>query len=122
MMSDHAADHSTGDHAVDIDKHVKVYITVFVTLMILTMVTVAISRLHLSVPIAVSIALFVAIVKGSLVAAYFMHLVAEKKLIYAVLALTVAFFVVLLAVPVLTHENGFWIPQVDQAHTADEHK
>lgn len=121
-MSDHAADHSTDDHAVDIDKHVKVYITVFVALMVLTIVTVAISRLHLSVPIAVTIALFVAIVKGSLVAGYFMHLFSEKKLIIAVLALTVAFFVVLLALPVLTHENGFWIPQVEQAHSDDAHK
>jgi len=73
---------------------------------------------------AVTIALFVAIVKGSLVAGYFMHLVSEKKLIYAVLALTVAFFVVLLALPVLTHENGFWIPEAaaPAAHTDAEHK
>jgi cytochrome c oxidase subunit 4 len=106
-MSDHAAASTTGDHAVDIDKHVKVYISVFVALMVLTIVTVAISRLHLSVPIAVTVALLVAIVKGSLVACYFMHLVSEKKLIYAVLALTVAFFVVLLALPVLTTSNGF---------------
>ena len=35
-----------------------------------------------------------------------MHLVSEKKLIYAVLALTVAFFVVLLALPVLTHKTA----------------
>lgn len=104
MMSDHAA---TGDHAVDIDKHVKVYITVFVALMVLTLVTVAISYLDLSVPIAVTVALFVAIVKGSLVAGYFMHLVSEKKLIYAVLALTVAFFIALMALPVLTTSNGF---------------
>jgi hypothetical protein len=35
----------------------------------------------------------------------------------------VAFFVVLMALPVLTHENGFWIPQaVDQTHTVEEHK
>ncbi|MBY0497747.1 MAG: cytochrome C oxidase subunit IV family protein [Cyanobacteria bacterium] len=124
-MSDHAADHSTDDHAVDIDKHVKVYITVFVTLMVLTVVTVAISRLHLSVPVAVTIALFVALVKGSLVAGYFMHLVSEKRLIYAVLALTAAFFVVLLALPVLTHEDGFWIPQAAEpaaAHPEAEHK
>ena len=121
-MSDHAADHSTGDHAVDIDKHVKVYIAVFVALMILTIVTVAISRLHLSVPMAVTIALFVAIVKGGLVAGYFMHLASERKLIYAVLALTVAFFVVLLALPVLTHEDGFWIPQAEPVHTEDAHK
>jgi hypothetical protein len=51
-----------------------------------------------------------------------MHLVSEKKLILAVLALTFAFFFVLLALPVLTHENGFWIPQVEQAHTEDTHK
>ena len=111
MTSDHAAASTTSDHAVDIDKHVRVYITVFVALMVLTIVTVAISYLDLSVPIAVTVALFVAIVKGSLVAGYFMHLVSEKKLIYAVLALTVAFFVALLALPVFTHSNGFWIPE-----------
>ena len=99
----------TSDHAVDIDKHVKVYITVFVSLMVLTVVTVAISRFHLPIPIAVSVALLVALIKGSLVACYFMHLISEKKLIYAVLLLTVAFFIALLALPVVTHSNGFWI-------------
>ena len=106
-MTDHAA--TPDDHAADIDKHVRVYIMVFVALMVLTVITVAISRLHLSVPLAVTVALIVAIVKGSLVACYFMHLVSEKKLIYAVLAVTAAFFVVLLALPVFTHSNGFWI-------------
>jgi caa(3)-type oxidase subunit IV len=61
------------------------------------------------VPIAVTIALIVATIKGSLVACYFMHLISEKKLIYAVLALTVAFFAVLLALPVLTYSDGYWI-------------
>jgi cytochrome c oxidase subunit 4 len=108
MTSDHAAE-LTGDHAVDIDKHVKIYITVFVALMALTIITVAISRVHLPVPIAVSVALLVAIVKGSLVACYFMHLISEKKLIYAVLVLTVVFFAALLALPVVTMHNGFWL-------------
>ena len=99
----------TTDHAADIDRHVKVYITVFVALMVLTIVTVAISRLHLSVPIAVTVALLVATIKGSLVACYFMHLISEKKLIYAVLGLTVVFFIALLALPVFTHSNGYWI-------------
>jgi cytochrome c oxidase subunit 4 len=99
----------TSDHAVDIDKHVRVYITVFVALMVLTIITVAISRLHLSVPIAVAVALFVAIIKGSLVAGYFMHLVSEKKLIYAVLVLTAVFFAALLALPVFTVSDGYWI-------------
>jgi cytochrome c oxidase subunit 4 len=108
-MSDHAADAMTSHHAVDIDRHVRVYITVFVALMILTIVTVAISRVHLAMPIAITIALVVAIIKGSLVACYFMHLISEKRLIYAVLILTVVFFTALMALPVLTHSNGYWI-------------
>ena len=97
------------DHAADIDRHVRIYITVFVALMVLTIVTVAVSYLDLSVPMAVAVALLVATVKGTLVACYFMHLVAEKKFIYVVLAMTAFFFLVLLAVPMLTHSNGFWI-------------
>ena len=104
MTTDHAA-----DHAADIDKHVRIYITVFVSLMALTIITVAISRFHLREPIAVSVALLVATIKGSLVACYFMHLISEKKLILAVLVLTTVFFVVLLALPVVTHVDGFWI-------------
>jgi cytochrome c oxidase subunit 4 len=99
----------TSDHAVDIDKHVRIYITVFAALMVLTIVTVAISRFHLPVHQAVTIALIVATIKGSLVACYFMHLISEKKLIYAVLALTAVFFIALLALPVVTVHDGFWI-------------
>jgi cytochrome c oxidase subunit IV len=109
MTSDHGATPMSGDHAIDIDRHVRVYITVFVALMVLTIVTVGVSRLHLSVPVAVTVALIVATIKGSLVACYFMHLISEKKLIYAVLALTVVFFIALLALPVVTHSNGYWI-------------
>src|SRR5918993_2252179 len=101
----------TSDHAADIDRHVRVYITVFVALMVLTIVTVAVSRVHLSVPMAVTVALVVATIKGSLVACYFMHLISEKKVIYAVLVLTAAFFVALLALPAITHGNGYWIPE-----------
>jgi len=100
----------TSDHAaVDIDRHVRVYITVFVALMALTIITVAVSRLHLALPIAVTVALLVAIIKGSLVACYFMHLISEKKLIYGVLTLTAVFFLALLALPAVTHSNGYWI-------------
>ncbi len=126
MSSDHGAttDHAAHDPA-EIDKHVRVYITVFVALMALTVITVAVSYLDLSTPMAVSVALFIATIKGALVAGYFMHLFTEKKLITAVLALTVAFFVVLLALPILTHSDGFWIPEVvdqTQTHTGAEHK
>src|SRR5258708_40019838 len=96
-------------HAGAIDRHVRLDITVFAAPMALTIITVAVSYLHLPLPIAVTVALLVATIKGSLVACYFMHLISEKKLIYAVLLLTVAFFVALLSLPVLTVRNGFWI-------------
>ena len=112
MASDHAAAASiTGDHAADIDRHVRIYITVFVALMALTLITVAVSYLDLSTPMAIAVALFIATVKGTLVAGYFMHLVSEKRLIYAVLVITVIKFVALLALPALTHSNGYWIAE-----------
>ena len=109
MTSDHAAASMTSDHVVDIDRHVRVYITVFVALMVLTLITVAVSYLDLSISTAVTVALLIATIKGSLVACYFMHLISEKKLIYAVLILTAAFFVALLLLPVLTVSDSFGI-------------
>lgn len=106
-MSEHAA--APGHDPAEIDRHVKIYISVFVALMVLTIITVAISYLHLSMPVAVTLALLVAIVKGSLVACYFMHLISERKLIYAVLVLTIVFFAALMTLPVITHNNGYWI-------------
>jgi cytochrome c oxidase subunit IV len=111
-MTEHVAtsDHAAAGHdAADIDRHVRVYITVFVALMALTIITVAISYLDLSTPVAIGVALFVATIKGSLVACYFMHLISEKKLIYAVLVITVIKFIALLALPALTHGNSFGI-------------
>ncbi len=87
---------------VDIDKHVRTYFLVFGALLVGTGVTVAASYLDVSVPLAIAIGLFIASVKASLVACFFMHLIDEKKLIHWALLLTVAFFVVLMAVPLLT--------------------
>jgi cytochrome c oxidase subunit 4 len=110
MTSDHAAGIAS-DHAAEIDRHVRVYISVFVALMVLTIITVAVSYLDLPLAGAVAVALLVATIKGALVACYFMHLISEKKLIYAVLVLTVVFFIALLALPVVTHSNGYWIDE-----------
>ncbi|HUR35654.1 MAG TPA: cytochrome C oxidase subunit IV family protein [Vicinamibacterales bacterium] len=109
MTTNHAVDAMASDHAADIDRHVRTYITVFAALMVLTIVTVAISRFHFPVPVAVTVALIVAAVKGSLVACYFMHLISEKRLIYAVLLVTAVFFVALVALPLFSYHDGFWI-------------
>ena len=94
------------DHAVDIDRHVKTYIIVFLSLMVLTVVTVAANfMLHLSVGATIALALFIASVKASLVACYFMHLISERKLIYWVLAFTVFNFLGMLLIPILTESD-----------------
>jgi cytochrome c oxidase subunit IV len=109
MASDHSAVSMPHHDPAEIDKHVRVYIIVFVALMALTIVTVAVSYLDLPPAMAVTVALFVASIKGALVACYFMHLISEKKLIYAVLVITAIKFIALLALPAITHGNGYWI-------------
>jgi len=99
----------SASHDVDIDKHVRTYITVFVSLMALTIITVAVGYLHLPIGQAVAVALLIASIKGGLVASYFMHLISERKLIYAVLVSTVVLFAVLLLVPMFTVNDGTMI-------------
>ena len=88
-----------GHTAEEIKKETRIYIVVFVALAALTLVTVGISYLHLGFGAAVALAMFVAAIKGSLVACYFMHLISERKLIYWVLILTLVFFLALMLVP-----------------------
>jgi len=86
----------------DIQAHVKTYWMVFAGLLVLTVVTVAISRLDMGATMNIAVALLVAIVKGSLVACFFMHLLTEKQVVYITLAMTVLFFFVLLLGPMLS--------------------
>ena len=82
--------------AAEIQKHVKVYLTIFASLAVLTVVTVAVSYLDVNTTFAIILALIIASIKAGLVASYFMHLVSEKIIIYAVLILTMIFFFVLM--------------------------
>jgi cytochrome c oxidase subunit 4 len=94
----------THDH-VDLKKHVRTYMVVFGSLMVLTLVTVGVRYLHLPVVPAILIALAIAMVKGSLVACYFMHLISERKLILIIMLATVFFFFGVLLGPTLTELN-----------------
>ncbi len=95
------------ESAEEIRKHVRVYILVFAALAVLTVVTVGVSYLKIeSVAATVLIALFIASIKGGLVAGYFMHLVSEKQIIFWVLALTVVFFAALMLLPSVTEFSG----------------
>ena len=81
---------------------VKKYVTIGAALLVFTAITVAANQLHFAIPLAITVALAIAITKGSMVAAVFMHLSDERKWIYGALLLTAVFFIVLLSIPILT--------------------
>ena len=98
-------DATAGHDHVDLKKHVRTYMLVFGSLMVLTLVTVGLRYLDLPVVPAIMVALAIAMVKGSLVACYFMHLISERKLILIIMLATVFFFFGVLLGPVLTELN-----------------
>jgi caa(3)-type oxidase subunit IV len=84
------------EYAHGIRKHVRGYLMVGATLLVFTAITVALSYVHLGTPKAnIAVAMLVATFKAGLVAAIFMHLAAEKRLIYRILIFTCFFVLVL---------------------------
>jgi cytochrome c oxidase subunit IV len=80
-------------HTHDVSRHVKVYILVFLALLVGTVVTVAMNSVHFENPaVTIGVALFIAALKAFLVAGFFMHLISERKAIYAILLATLFFF------------------------------
>ena len=90
--------------------HIANYRKVFIFLLIGTTLTVWASymefNVHNSIAGAVFVGLTIAMIKGYLVAANFMHLNSERKLIYWILLLTVFFVALLLFIPVLWDVNN----------------
>ena len=90
--------------------HIANYRKVFIYLLIGTTLTVWASYLEFNVQNSIAGAVFVgltiAMIKGYLVAANFMHLNSERKLIYWILLLTVFFLALLLFIPLLWDVNN----------------
>ena len=95
---------SDTDHE-HVQSHVKTYIKVFIALAVGTIITVLVSNVHLGIVLGIIVALIIATVKGSLVAGFFMHLVAERKMIYWVLSLTALFVLVMVGLIMFTHHD-----------------
>jgi len=83
-------------------KHIRGYLLVGTVLLIFTGLTVSASYLDLPLVPTIFLALFIASIKASLVACYFMHLLSEKKLVYIILVITILFFIPLMMLPVIT--------------------
>ena len=103
-----------------IKKSVRGYFMIGAALLVFTGITVAANRFHFVVPVAITVALIIAAMKGSMVAAVFMHLNHEKRWIYGALLLTVVFFIVLMFVPLLTVLDHIGTP-LDALRAAGEH-
>lgn len=100
----HADEHSIEEAR----QHIRRYLIIGVALMIGTGLTVWASLINFgSREINIVVALIIACAKGFLVAGFFMHLISEKKMIYAVLALTGVFFLGLMYLTLfsMTPEN-----------------
>ena len=90
----------------DIRKEIKNYIVVFIILLGMTAMTVFASNLKIGIAVGVTLALFIATVKGSLVARHFMHLKSEQNLVYMVLILAVILFAIMMLVIITFHFNN----------------
>ena len=90
--------------------HIANYRKVFIFLLIGTAITVLASYMEFNVQNSIAGAIFVgltiAFIKGYLVAANFMHLNSEKKMIYWILLLTIFFLALLLFIPLLWDLNN----------------
>jgi cytochrome c oxidase subunit IV len=88
--------HETEQYAHDVSSHVRKYLLVGATLLSFTAITVALSYVNFGTQKAnVAVAMLVAMFKAGLVAAIFMHLSAEKKMIYRILIFTGLFVLAL---------------------------
>jgi cytochrome c oxidase subunit 4 len=103
----HAA-HGHGQH--DVSKEVRKYLIVFGALIIGTILTVWVSFIELHPHWKnIAIGLVIASAKAFLVAAFFMHLIDERKLVYGVLGATVFFFVGLMYLTLWSSEPTSFI-------------
>lgn len=74
--------------SADAEVRVTRYVVVFVGLLVLTLLTVAAAQLSLPPAPAIALGLVIAVVKASLVALFFMHLIHERAVVFITLALT----------------------------------
>ncbi|MGD0814333.1 MAG: cytochrome C oxidase subunit IV family protein [Verrucomicrobiota bacterium] len=99
---------AVSEHAVEeARKHIRTYLIVGFALLCGTIMTVWASLINFhSREINIAVALTIACTKGFLVAGFFMHLISERKMIYAVLSFTVFFFSALMYLTLYSMADG----------------
>jgi caa(3)-type oxidase subunit IV len=110
----HGAPHAAHDTA----KEIRVYLTIFAALGILTLATVGVAYMHLPHSMSIVIALLIAFGKVFLIAAFFMHLLHESRLINWSLAVCV--FALLILVLFVMPDLG--VHPIEQAGRMSMHE
>jgi cytochrome c oxidase subunit 4 len=100
MAHAHESDHAEVGHVVPL----KTLVAVLVALLALTVVTVAVTFVDLG-PLNLAVALVIALVKGSLVLLYFMHLRWDRPFNAVVLIGALAFVVIFIGLTLLDSYN-----------------
>jgi caa(3)-type oxidase subunit IV len=91
---------TTEQELQDVKKHVQQHVMIAIGLAIGSITTIWTSQtdFHHGFGLNVALTLVIAAVQAFLVAAYFMHLLSEKKVIYCFLVFTAVFFVVMIGI------------------------
>jgi len=113
-MSDTTHSSAAAHSAEEVRHHIRRYLLVFGALIVGTILTVWASYIPFPTrEINIAVALVIASCKAFLVAGFFMHLVSERKMIYAILAFTVFFFIGLMALTLFSMHD---YPQLHIPH------
>lgn len=96
------------EHRVDehFQKHVRLALGVFGALVVFTFLTVGASYIDMGHEGNISLALIIATLKAAMVAAVFMHLLGEKRMVFRVLIFTLIFFAGLFILTLGTYHDA----------------
>ena len=114
-MSDHTSAAATTAHS-----HAGRYLVVWAALMALTALTWGLSTIHIPGLAGVAVALAIAMVKGTLVALFFMHLWDQPGPNRLVLVTSLVFVAVLVTLPLLDNATRFPLANPPDAETAPQ--
>ncbi|MFN7996189.1 MAG: cytochrome C oxidase subunit IV family protein [Bryobacteraceae bacterium] len=87
----------------------KTYVLTYVALLALTLTTVLVGFVDLGWG-SMFMAVFIATLKASLIAAFFMHALVEKKLVVVVIAGALVWFLILVTLTVGDYITRGWLP------------
>ncbi|HYR77230.1 MAG TPA: cytochrome C oxidase subunit IV family protein [Pyrinomonadaceae bacterium] len=88
----------------------RVYVTIFLVLLVGTSLTVLAAFQDFPGPLNAVVALTIAVVKGTLVVLYFMHVRYSSRLIWLVIAAALFWLAIMFALTISDYSTRSWLP------------